>query len=164
MLLTFRSLSLPILLIFVIKGSIWINMALPYFTRNPLIFIGFLIVSAIQLGATIDYAILLTHRYLERRRSQPAISASAGAVADAGAAILTSAGIMSAAGFTLYAVSSVAGIAGLGLLIGRGALLSGGLVLILLPQLLVLSDRLIRLTALKRNPSSDHQIERSSTS
>jgi len=148
-LLSFRSLSIPIILVMVIQTSIWINMSIPFFMGSPLIFIGYMIVSAVQLGATIDYAILLTGRYMENRRSMKRREAAVAAIADSGNSIITSAAIMSAAGFTLGYISGVQGIAALGMLIGRGALLSCVLVLTLLPNLLAASDGLIRLTTLK---------------
>jgi len=148
-LLTFRSVSVPIILVLVIQTSIWINMAIPYFAGSPLIFIGYMIVSAVQLGATIDYAILLTGRYMEHRRIMMRREAAIAAIADSGNSVITSAAIMSAAGFTLGYISGVPGIASLGMLIGRGALLSGVMVLTVLPNLLALSDRFIRVTTLK---------------
>jgi len=145
-LVTFRSLAIPVMLVLVIQAAIWLNMAIPYFTGSPLIFIGYMIVSAVQLGATIDYAILLAGRYLARRRNTGRRDAAVAAICDAGSSIITSAAIMSAAGFTLGYMSSIPGIAALGMLIGRGALLSCVLVLTFLPHLLVAGDGLIRFT------------------
>jgi predicted RND superfamily exporter protein len=147
-LVTFRSLAIPVMLVLVIQAAIWLNMAIPYFTGSPLIFIGYMIVSAVQLGATIDYAILLAGRYLARRRSAGRRDAAISAICDSGHSIITSAAIMSAAGFTLGYMSSIPGIAALGILVGRGALLSCVLVLTFLPHLLVAGDRLIRYTTL----------------
>ena len=144
--LTFRSLILPFLLVLTIQAAIWLNMSIPYFTGAPLIFIGYMIVSAVQLGATIDYAILLTGRYMEFRRTTGVFAAASLAVQLSLSAIVMSAGILAAAGFTLGFVSGVPAIAALGMLIGRGALLSGALVLVFLPQLLMVSDRLIQAT------------------
>lgn len=148
LLFTFRSLTLPLLLVFVIESSIWINMSVPYFMGAPLIFIGYMIVGAIQLGATIDYAILLTGRYMENRRVMGKHEASQKAISDAGNSIITSAGILCVSGFMLGFMSNVSVISSLGMLIGRGALLSGLMVLIFLPQLLVLFDGLIARTTL----------------
>lgn len=149
LLFTFRSLLLPGILILVIEASIWINMSIPYFMNSSLNFIGYMIVSAIQLGGTIDYAILLTDRYMDNRKTLEKKEAAAKAVSDAGRSILTSAGILCSAGFILGQVSSIAGISELGTLIGRGALLSSLMVFILLPQLLVIFDRVIQWTTLK---------------
>lgn len=142
-LFTFRSLLLPVLLVFVIQLSIWINMCIPYFQGAAISFIGYMIVSAIQLGATIDYAILLTNRYLDFRRIQDKRAAAVSAVAASAGTILTSAGILCAVGLTEGFVSSIPGVSDLGMLIGRGAALSGILVMALLPQLLVLFDKAI---------------------
>jgi predicted RND superfamily exporter protein len=150
LLFTFRSLLLPVLLILVIEASIWINMSVPYFTNSTLNFIGYMIVSAIQLGGTIDYAILLTNRYLENRKILKKKEAAAKAVSDAGGSILTSALILGSAGFILGKVSSISGISELGTLIGRGAILSSLLVFIFLPQLLVIFDGAIKWTTLNR--------------
>lgn len=154
--LTFRSLSLPLLLVLTIQASIWLNMAIPYFAGSPLIFIGYMIVSAVQLGATIDYAILLTGRYLEFRRSMTVRAAATAAIEASGYSVMTSAAILAGAGFTLGLVSGVPSIAALGMLIGRGALLSCLLVLTFLPQVLMLGDRFIRLTTQTSNTNQLH--------
>ena len=62
---TFKSAGLPILLVLTIQGSIWINFSFPFLTGTNLFFMSYLIVSAIQMGATIDYAIVITNRYLQ---------------------------------------------------------------------------------------------------
>jgi predicted RND superfamily exporter protein len=146
---TFRSLAIPVILVLAIQASIWVNMAIPYFMGASLVFIGYMIVSAVQLGATIDYAILLTGRYMQYRQTLQKREAAVMAISDAGNSIITSAAIMSAAGFTLGYVSDVPGIAALGMLIGRGALLSCAMVLTLLPHLLMAGDGLIRFTTLR---------------
>ncbi len=146
---TFKSFLLPVLLIFTIEAAIWINMAIPYFTGSPLSFIGFMIVGAIQLGATIDYAILLTSRYLENRLTQDKKEAVIQAVADSGGSILTSSGILCAAGSMMGIISTVQGVSELGALVGRGAILSGISVFIILPQLLVMFDKPARFLSVK---------------
>ncbi len=142
-LLTFRSISIPILLIVVIEISIWINMAIPYFQGTQLIFIGYLVVSSIQLGATIDYAILMSNRYLEFRATLPPGEAAARAMQTAGGSVITSATILTVAGLCEALVSSIPSVSQIGLLLGRGALLSGLLVLFVLPRVLVICDTLI---------------------
>jgi predicted RND superfamily exporter protein len=151
LLFTFRSLLLPVLLVLVIESAIWLNMAVPYVTGKPLSFIGYMIVSAIQLGATIDYAILLTSRYVEQRQLTDRVSASRASIERAGGSVLMSAGILTAAGIVVWIVSKIEGIQELGLLIGRGAVLSGFLVLIILPQLLLVLDRPIAATDLDKH-------------
>lgn len=146
LLFTFKSMLLPILLVLVIQISVWINMSIPYITGSSLIFIGYLIVSAVQLGATIDYGILLTNSYMEARVTMPKKDAMKTALLSSGNSILTSALILCSAGYALKFVSSVEGVAALGELIGRGAFLSGFFVLTLLPQSLFLLDRFVMKT------------------
>jgi len=150
-LIAFRSLTLAFLLVLVIQSSIWINMAIPYIAGAPLVFIGYMIVSAVQLGATIDYAILLTGRYLEHRRHSDKKVAAAGAISDAGSSIITSAAIMGASGFVLGVVSRVPSVATLGTLVGRGAILSCLMVLVVLPHLLLVGDRFLKHSPQRRN-------------
>ncbi|NLM60999.1 MAG: MMPL family transporter [Clostridiales bacterium] len=148
-LIVFRSLSLPFILTFVIEISIWINMSIPYFAGNTLSFVGYLIVSSVQLGATIDYAILLADRYLEYREILPKRDAAMKAVSTSGGSVFTSFLILGTAGLSLGIVSQTAAISELGTLIGRGAFMSGVMVLILLPQLLVIFDPVIMRTTLR---------------
>ena len=143
-----RSLSIPIILIFAIEASIWINMSVPYFSGSKLLFIGYLVVSSLQLGATIDYAILLTTRYTEFRRIQPPREAAVSAIKTAGPSVVISALILATAGFSYGLVSQIGSISEIGTLLGRGAALSGVLVLTLLPILLTLLDPVIRVTTL----------------
>lgn len=149
LLLTFRSLSIPIFLVFTIEAAIWINLSIPYFTDQPLSFIGYLIISTVQLGATVDYAILLTHRYLTNRQSFPKKEAMLKALSENLAAILVSAGILASAGFALAGTSGNPIVSELGTLLGRGTILSFVMVVCVLPALLVLFDTFIRKTTLK---------------
>lgn len=149
LLFTFKSIMLPLLLVLVIQISVWINMSIPYFTDNSLIFIGYLIVSAVQLGATIDYGILMTNSYLEYRKTNEKKEAIKEAIKSSGNSILTSAFILCSAGYALKFVSSIEGVASLGELIGRGAFLSGFFVLTLLPQSLYFLDTFIAKTTYK---------------
>ena len=80
LLVTFRSVSLPFILLLAIESGIWINLSIPYFTGTPLNFIGYLVVNTVQLGATIDYGILLTTHYLRERKSLPARAAARAAL------------------------------------------------------------------------------------
>src|SRR5690625_4321795 len=70
LLVTFKSISFPVLLLLTIQSSVWINLSIPYFTDSSLVFIGYLIVSTVQLAATVDYAILLTVEYRENRKTK----------------------------------------------------------------------------------------------
>lgn len=122
-------------------------MSIPYFAGENMVYLGFLIVSALQLGSTIDYAILLTTRYLENRKKMNKEDASILAVDKAGHSIFTSSTILGACGLSLGFVVDQATIKSMGLLVGRGALLSGFMVILVLPQILLLCDPLItRLT------------------
>jgi predicted RND superfamily exporter protein len=154
-LVVFRSLSLPLILTFVIEISIWMNMSIPYFAGNTMSFVGYMIVSSVQLGATIDYAILLADRYLEYREILPKRDAVLEAISTSGGSILTSFLILGTAGLSLGIVSQTAAISELGTLIGRGAFMSGIMVLILLPQLLVILDPLILKTTLRGKKKAD---------
>ena len=143
-----RSVSIPVILVFVIEASIWINMSVPYFSGSKLLFIGYLVVSSLQLGATIDYAILLTTRYTEFRRLQPPREAAVSAIKTAGPSVVISVLILATAGFSYGLLSQIGSISEIGTLLGRGAALSGVLVLTLLPVLLTLLDPVIRVTTL----------------
>ncbi len=150
-LLAFRSLTIPFFLVFTIETAIWINLSFAYFTDNTLSFIGYLVISTVQLGATVDYAILLTNYYLDNRKRLPKKAAMQKTLSENLVAVLVSAGILSTAGFTLAATSSEAIIAELGILLGRGTLLSLAMVACVLPALLIIFDRVIEKTTLESN-------------
>lgn len=143
---TFRSLALPIILLFSIEAGIWINLAIPYFMGEKLNFMGYLVVNTVQLGATIDYAILLTTRYMAHRKETTAREAAHLALGESFRSVLVSAAILATAGFALAATSSLSAVSTLGILLGRGALFSLALVSCVLPGLLVLFDKFIRKT------------------
>ncbi|MBQ9266802.1 MAG: MMPL family transporter [Clostridia bacterium] len=143
LLFTFRSFTVSILLVIVIELGIFINMAMPYYQDTSLIFMGYLIVSSIELGATIDYAILVTNNYLEARKTKEAKESAKETLMKSIPAILTSGGILISAGYIIKFFSSISAISEIGELIGRGALISVILVVFLLPQLLVLFDKMI---------------------
>lgn len=143
LMITFKSLVLPVILLFVIQSSIWINMSFPYFQGEPMVFIGYMIISAVQLGATIDYTILMTNYYLEGRKKLQIRQAVEYASEKAGASILVSAIVLAVAGFTVSFAFTQESMAQLGTLIGRGAILSGVMTIIVLPQILILMDKVI---------------------
>lgn len=149
LLVTFRSPVLPFILLLVIESAIWINLSVPYFTDTPLVYLGYLVINTVQLGATIDYAILLTEGYVRRRRTLPAREAVTGTLSENLISILTSALILASAGYCLKAVSSITVVSELGGLLGRGTLLSAALVLLVLPGLLLLADPVTAATAPK---------------
>ncbi len=151
LLFTFRSFSIPLLLLLAIQGATWLNFSIPYFTGAPLNYIGYQIVGAVQLGATVDYGILFAHHYLDYRKSMDRWAAVRQAVAGTTASILTPACILTIAAAMLGVVSSNALISQMGAILGRGAALSAAMVLLVLPGLLVLCDGLIMKTTFKAN-------------
>ncbi len=144
-----KSWFMPLLLILVIQMSIWINMAIPFFTGSSLIYLGYLVVSTVQMGATIDYAILLSNHYMENRKKLSAKPAMEKTMGEAIPSILVSASILAIAGFALALVSSNDMVISLGILIGRGALIPLILVNVCLPALLIFVDKLIPFTTWK---------------
>ncbi len=148
LLLTFRSLTIPIFLILVIESAIGINLSFAYFTGSALSYIGYLIISTIQLGATVDYAILITRNYLDNRRLLSKREAMAKTLSENIVAILVSAGILSLSGFILAATSTNSMISELGTLLGRGTALSFIMVVFVLPALFILFDRLVAKTTM----------------
>ena len=149
LMLTFRSLFIPIILLLVIEGAIWINLALPYFQGVDLNYIGYQIVSSVQLGATVDYGILLTRRYMEARQRMDKKAAAAFALKVTTGSILPPAGILAAAGVLIGLISTNGVIGQMGLILGRGAVISAGMVLVVLPHILIFADRWIEKTTLK---------------
>ncbi len=139
-LLTFRNLLLPIVMVLVIESAIWINLSVPYFMETQLVYIAYLILSSIQLGATVDYAILYSDRYMDFRRTLAKKEAIIHTTQATMTSIITSASILGIAGFCLGLVSTNYAISQIGILIGRGALLSAGAVLFALPALLHIFD------------------------
>lgn len=146
LLITFKSVALPILLTLVIECGIFINMAIPYYTGKSMMFLGYLIVSSIQLGATIDYAILLTNNYLNFKKENPKKIASQMAVDKSLPSIITSGGILVCAAYLIKWCSTINAVSEIGHLIGRGALISMFLVVFFLPHILVIFDKLIEVT------------------
>lgn len=143
LLITFRNISLPIILILAIQGGIFINFAIPFLSKTSISFIGYLIISAIQMGATIDYAIVLTNRYRGIRKDftdrYDAMAAATNAVFPT---ILTSGVILTATGFVMSMLSS-GEVAQLGLLLGVGTLTSIIIVLFVLPSLLLVTEKVV---------------------
>ena len=141
----FRSLVLPIVLIIPIKMAVYVNMMVPYLLGARMMYLGFIVVSCLQLGATIDYSIVMTYHYLDQRKRHDKVTASQKATAASMLPILTSGLILAVAGYGLYFLSSVTALADLGRLVARGALLSMFMVIALLPNLFIWSDKMIML-------------------
>ena len=148
LLLMFRSLSLPIILVFTIEVSIWINMAIPYFIGSSISYIGYLVIDAVQLGAAVDYSIIYTHEYLKQRRTMPARKAARLAISNATLPILTSSTILMVSALGINFVASSPMVQTLGMLIFRGALLADVLIFLVLPSLFIVLDWVIRHTSI----------------
>ena len=144
LLLTMRSLLLPVLLVLTIETAIWVNLSVPYLTGETVFYIAYLIISSIQLGATVDYAILFTDRYRENRLAGIGRGECVQrTIADTAVSILTSGTCMTVIGFLMGKVSSHGLLSQLGMLLGKGTLCSTFAVLFVLPGLLRLTDRFI---------------------
>mgnify|MGYP000842404618 CR=1 FL=1 len=161
LLVTFRSITLPFILLFVIESAIWINLSVPYFTDTPLVYLGYLVINTVQLGATIDYAILMTEGYVVNRRTMGKREAVEATLTKNFISVLTSGLILSAAGFCLNFSSSLSVVAALGTLLCRGTLLSMAMVLLALPALLMLFDPLTARLTLKSGflKKTDKEVE-----
>ena len=141
---SFRALSLPLLLVFVIEGAIWITMGISRLIHQPIFFMSYLICVSIQMGATIDYGILLSSHYRDKRREgMPILDALKAALHKALPTVLTSGVILITAGYIIGKLCSVYYISAIGLLLSRGAAVSVILILTLLPALLAICDKFI---------------------
>lgn len=138
---SFRSAIIPVLLVAVIEGAVWINMAIPALTGASVIFLGYMIISNVLLGSTIDYAILLTSNYAEARRGgiEPRLAVGASQSASA-RAILTSGSIFTAGGLILGFTSAMPAVKLLGFAIMRGGIAAAAMTMLVLPALLALLD------------------------
>ncbi|AST89909.1 RND transporter [Sutcliffiella cohnii] len=151
LLVTFKSISIPLVLLITIQSAVWINLSVPYFTNTPLVFVGYLIISTVQLAATVDYAILLSEAYNEHRKEMPALQAIKKTLDEKIFSISISASILSSVGFILWITSSNPIVSSIGLLLGRGALLAFIMVVCFLPAMLLVFDKVINKTTLKAN-------------
>ena len=147
LLFTFRSAGLPVLLIAVIQGSVWINFSFPYLTNTNLFFLSYLIVSSIQMGANIDYAIVITNRYTQLKQTMPLKQAIIETLNQAFPTVITSGAILATAGVLIGQLSSDPAISSIGVCLGRGTVISIFLVMGILPQILLLGDVIIEKTA-----------------
>ena len=149
LLFTFQSAGLPVLLIVVILGSIWINFSFPTIMGQPLYFLGYLIVQAIQMGANIDYAIVISSHYQELKTCMPHKEAIVQALNAAFPTVFTSGTIMASAGLLIGNLSAQPVVSTMGSCLGRGTIISIFLVLFVLPAFLVLGDSIINRTSFK---------------
>lgn len=149
LLFTFRSAGLPLLLIVVIQGSVWINFSFPTITGEPLYFLGYLIVNAIMMGANIDYAIVISSHYQELKAHMPHKEAIVHALNAAFPTVFTSGTIMASASLLIGNLSAQPVVSIMGMCLGRGTIISIILVLFVLPSILVLGDSIINRTSFK---------------
>ena len=151
--LSFRSFLMPALLVFIIEGAIWITMGISRIAGEPIFFISYLICLSLQMGATIDYGILVCDQYrICRAKGLPVREALRETMQTALPTVLTSGIILITAGFIIGKQCSIYYISSIGLLISRGALMSVLLVLTLLPALLALADRVISRSVPEKSP------------
>ncbi|GLB59908.1 efflux RND transporter permease subunit [Cytobacillus sp. NCCP-133] len=151
LLVSFKSISIPLVLLITIQSAVWINLSIPYFTNTSLVFVGYLIISTVQLAATVDYAILLTEAYNHHRKEMPAVKAIMRTLDEKTFSISISAAILSSVGFILWLTSSNPVVSSIGLLLGRGALLAFVMVVLVLPAMLLVFDKLIKKTTYQAN-------------
>lgn len=147
LLFTFQSAGMPLLLILVIQGSIWINFSIPTFTDSPLFFMSYLVVSSIQMGANIDYAIVIASRYQEVENQLPHRQAIIETMNFAFHTIITSGTILACAGILIGMMTSEVAIVGIGQSLGRGTILSIILVMFVLPQILLIGGEIVDKTS-----------------
>ena len=147
LLFTFNSAGMPLLLILVIQGSIWINFSIPALTNSPLFFMSYLVVSSIQMGANIDYAIVIASRYQELKNRMEHRRAIIETLNFAFPTIVTSGTILTVAGALIGQMTSEPTIAGIGQSLGRGTILSMFLVLFVLPQILLIGSKAVDATS-----------------
>ncbi|MGM9660567.1 MAG: MMPL family transporter [Faecousia sp.] len=142
LLFTFKSAAMPLMLILVIQGAIWINFSIPTFTDSPLFFMSYLVVSAIQMGANIDYAIVIASRYQELKNQMHHREAIIETMNFAFHTIITSGSILACAGTLIGMMTSEVAIVGIGQSLGRGTIISILLVMFVLPQILLIGGEL----------------------
>jgi len=148
LLITFKSLIIPLITVFVIEMAIWINIGIAYFSGEPMNFLSIIVIGAIQLGATVDYAILFVSRYRENLANMRPKAAAEKTIQDTAKSILTSGGIIVAATFSVYFIATITAASEMCLLIGRGALISMFCVIFVLPGFLILLNRVIKKTTI----------------
>ena len=146
LLLSMKSLSIPVILVLAIETAIWINLSVPYFTNDFVFYIAYLIISSVQLGATVDYAILLTSRYMEVRETASRKDTVVETLRSTTVSIMTSASILTIAGILLWKVSTHGVLSQLGHLLARGTALSTVIVLFVIPGMLYIGDKLVQKT------------------
>lgn len=147
LLFTFKSAGLPVLLIVVIQGSIWINFSVPTIKHESLYFLGYLIVNSIQMGANIDYAIVISSHYTDLKKEMRPKEAIIAALNEAFPTIFTSGTILAVAGALIGVMTTNPVIAAIGTCLGRGTVISIVLVMAVLPQILLIGDTIVERTS-----------------
>ena len=147
LLFTFKSAGLPVLLIVVIQGSIWINFSVPTIQHESLYFLGYLIVNSIQMGANIDYAIVISSHYTDLKKEMRPKEAIIAALNEAFPTIFTSGTILAGAGALIGVMTTNPVIAAIGTCLGRGTVISIVLVMAVLPQILLIGDTIVERTS-----------------
>lgn len=147
LLFTFKSAGLPVLLIVVIQGSIWINFSVPTIQHESLYFLGYLIVNSIQMGANIDYAIVISSHYSDLKKEMRPKEAIIAALNEAFPTIFTSGTILAVAGALIGVMTTNPVIAAIGTCLGRGTVVSIVLVMAVLPQILLIGDTIVERTS-----------------
>lgn len=149
LLFTFLSAGMPVLLILVIQGAIWLNFAFPALEHKNLFFLSYMIVSSIQMGANIDYAIVISGRYTEERKYRLKKEAIIETLNFAFPTIITSGSMMILSGFFIGKMTSNGAISGIGESLARGTIISILLVMFVLPQILMVGEKIIEKTSFK---------------
>ncbi len=151
LLFTFKSAGMPVLLILVIEGCIWINFSVPTLQHDNIFFLGYLIVSSIQMGANIDYAIVIASRYTELRETMLRKEAIINTMNLSFPTIITSGTMLAVAGTVIGRLTSDCAIFGIGKALGRGTIISILVTMFVLPQILLVGDKIIEKTAFVMN-------------
>lgn len=147
MLLVLKSISLPVILVIAIEFAIFINMSIAYYSKDVLPFIASIVIGTIQLGATIDYAILMSTKYIEERtKNQDKMVAMKNTLASTVPSIIVSACCFFAATVGVYLYSKIDMIGAICNLLSRGSIISMLVVILILPSLLLVFDKVIRKT------------------
>ena len=149
LLITFKSFGMALLLILTIEGSILVNFGMVTLTGNKIFFMSYIVVSAIQMGATIDYAIVIASRYMQLRKKMDKEEAILGTLHDRLPAIITSGLILLSAGFLVGTITTSSVISSIGLFLGLGTLISLLATMLFLPSILYTFDTFISKTTFK---------------
>lgn len=143
MLLVLKSASLPVILVCAIEFAIFVNMGISYYTHDTLPFIASIVIGTIQLGATIDYAILMSTKYIEERNNNDKMTAIKNTLSNTVPSIITSALCFFAATIGVFLYSKIDMIGAICKLLSRGSIISMLVVVLILPSLLIIFDKII---------------------